>query len=361
MVGRPVICLGAGAIGSLVGACLHRSGTPTALVGRGSHLETIRRQGLTITGPGTDGPGSPAPVAGLRLPAFTSVAEAARGMGTPGVVILAVKAYDTAEAARELAAILPAPGLDSAPTVVICLENGVGSEEIVAGRLPGVPVVAGAITLSVERPEPGLLRLDTGHGGITLAPWPAATSLGRQPICEHLRQAGFRLRIYDRGDAVKWSKLLLNLWANATSAVYRTDPVTVAADPALFHLDWLAFREALAVMRAARIPAVDLPGYPVRLLAVLGRVLPETAFRRLLGPKVAGGRGGKRPSLVLDLEAGRRSSEVGFLNGAVVTAARRLGLPAPANQALTEALQRLVQQGLSHVSTNPDLQLTLGN
>ncbi len=361
-----ILCLGAGAIGSLVGARLHRAGVPVALVGRGEHLEAIRRNGLSVEGPdgGPDGdrvggpvgvPRHPEPA---RLPAFRTVSEALSAGSHPFAVILTVKAYDVDAAARELATALAVPpagpaasSTPPAPTpVILCLQNGLGSEELVACHFPEAEILAGAITLSVERPAPGRLRLLTDHGGITIGPFQPSTlpELGLTTAASRLTQAlalaGFRLRFHGRGDAVKWSKVLLNLWSNATSAVFDVPPAQVVADPALFQIDWQAFREALRVMRAAGIPAVDLPGYPVRLLALLGRTLPGGVFGRLLGRKVAGGRGGKMPSLWLDLQARRGRSEVGFLNGAVATAGARLGLSTPVNRALAQALEILTRQ-----------------
>ena len=58
---------------------------------------------------------------------------------------------------------------------------------------------------------------------------------------------------------------------------------------------------------------------------------------------VGGGRGGKMPSFYIDLHAGRKESEVEFLNGAVVRFGSRLGIPTPVNQAYYEVLTGLAQ------------------
>jgi 2-dehydropantoate 2-reductase len=308
----------------VVGARLHKSarggGTRVGLVGRGRHLDAVRRRGLRLDGET------------VRLPAFSTLREAADALGPPDRVILTVKAYDVEAAAGELAGVLG----DAPSPVVLCLQNGLGSEETVARQLPLAQVMAGAITLSLTRPEPGRLAVLTEHGGIALAPFGAASA--DPGLVDALRRAGFRVRVTGRADAVKWSKVLLNLWANATCAAFGVPPETVVSDRALFHLDWAAFREALRVMRALGVPVIDLPGYPVRLLALLALVLPEEVFRRLVGPKVSGGRGGKLPSFLLDLRAGKGRSEVDYLNGAVAAAGRRVGVETPVNKALTTAV-----------------------
>ena len=57
---------------------------------------------------------------------------------------------------------------------------------------------------------------------------------------------------------------------------------------------------------------------------------------------IAGGRGGKPPSLQIDLARGAQRSEGEFLYGAVARAAERAGTAAPVNRALWETLRAIV-------------------
>ena len=100
-------------------------------------------------------------------------------------------------------------------------------------------------------------------------------------------------------------------------------------------------REAVTVMRGMGIKRVKLPGYPVPLLAWGVRWAPLFLLRPVMRKLVAGGRGEKLPSLLLELRRGRPQSEVADLNGAVVRAGAQIGLPTPINRALTETLVRL--------------------
>ena len=58
------------------------------------------------------------------------------------------------------------------------------------------------------------------------------------------------------------------------------------------------------------------------------------------------GRGAKMPSFHIDLQAGRGRSEVDYLNGAVVRAGRRFGVPTPINEMLTQTLLGLTDGSL---------------
>jgi 2-dehydropantoate 2-reductase len=140
---------------------------------------------------------------------------------------------------------------------------------------------------------------------------------------------------------MKWSKMLTNLIANATSAILDMSPAEIFANPDLYRLEIEQLRETLAVMQVKNIQVVDLPGTPVRLLAFAVRYLPLVISRPFLSKAVGGGRGGKMPSFHMDLHSGRGKSEVDYLNGAVVRAGKETGVPTPVNQLLTETLLKL--------------------
>ena len=119
-------------------------------------------------------------------------------------------------------------------------------------------------------------------------------------------------------------------------------PDLVFAHRRLFTLERSAFCEARAVMHALGLQAVNLPGYPVPLLAWGICSLPLWLLQPIFQRMIVRGRGGKMPSLHVDIERGRKSSEVEFLNGAVVKEAQGLGMEVPANEALYSTLTGLV-------------------
>ena len=155
---------------------------------------------------------------------------------------------------------------------------------------------------------------------------------------------------------MKWSKMLTNLVANATSAILDMSPAEIFAHHGLYRLEIGQMREALQVMAAEGIKVVDLPGTPVRLLAFAVKHLPLTLSRPLLGKAIGGGRGGKMPSFHIDLHAGRGKSEVDFLNGAVVQAGERTNIPTPVNNLLYEKLRALTRGDipLDHYRGEPE-------
>jgi 2-dehydropantoate 2-reductase len=224
------------------------------------------------------------------------------------------------------------------------MQNGVGNEEALIDALGAERVLSGAITISVSVPEPVLVAQHTGAGGVAFAPVPGGPTPGT--ILSLFDESGLPAVGTASYHDLKWSKLLLNILANAQAAILDTDAATVARDPALFAVEQRAFREALRVMR--RIPArpIALPGYDVPKLALAMR-LPRPLAWRLLKERIGGGRGEKRPSLALDLARGRAQTEVGWLNGAVAKAAERHGLRAPVNATLVALVEQLTADPVS--------------
>lgn len=112
---------------------------------------------------------------------------------------------------------------------------------------------------------------------------------------------------------MKWLKLFTNLVANASSAILGMTPRAIFSDPQLFRFEREMLRECLRVMRAGRIPVTDLPGTPVRLLALAVQRLPHALAQPVLARAVGGGRGGKMPSFYLDFNLRTRKNRSGMV------------------------------------------------
>jgi 2-dehydropantoate 2-reductase len=245
------------------------------------------------------------------------------------LAIVAVKAYDTEGAIQTLRRALPA----GSATAILCPQNGVGNEEKLAEAFGADSIVACAITIPVERDRSGKAH-PTHDGGIAFAP------VGKEAhnwILATFGQAGLRTRAVEDYRSLKWSKLALNNVANASCAILNVLPERLVHFDDVFTMEIRAIREVRAVMAAQGIRPIDLPRYPVRALQAVA-ALPTPAARVLMANKIAGARGRKPPSLLLDLRAGKNETEVGVLNGAVADAGQRCGIPTPVNAVLSRVL-----------------------
>lgn len=319
-----VLALGAGAIGTYIGGSLAIQGHSVVFLERPEVAREIRQRGLTLIL--KDQPHA------IPQPVVAESIEEALASGPLDLALFALKSFDTGPALEMIA-----PHTSRFPPV-LCLQNGVENELALAERLGPHGVIAGTVTSSISRREAGNIVLERLRGLGIASGHPLSETL-----VEAFNQAGLNARLYPHAAAMKWSKMLTNLLANASSAILDMTPREIFSHPGICRLEIAQVREALAVMKARGIEVVDLPGTPVRLLAFGLERLPLALSRPLLTRAVGGGRGGKMPSFHIDLYSGRGKSEVDYLNGAVVRQARKLDLPAPANSMLNETLLALTR------------------
>jgi 2-dehydropantoate 2-reductase len=250
------------------------------------------------------------------------------------LAVVAVKSFDTASAVSTLQRALGS----EQQTTILSLQNGIGNEALLAAAFGADRIVAGALTVPVERLADGSVA-GANRGGIGMAPF------GRQAhnwLIAAFGQLGVPVVVAPSAASLKWSKLALNCLANASCAILDLTPAEVVAQPKLFDLELRGLREVRAVMRGLDVAAIDLPRYPVRSLFAAAS-LPSTLARGILASRIAGARGQKAPSLLLDLRSGKSRSEVTVLNGAVVEQGLRLGLKTPVNAAFTRILSDIAE------------------
>jgi 2-dehydropantoate 2-reductase len=317
-----VLVVGAGAVGSFLGWAVAAGGGRTTLVRRRLTGETRSTTPLRLVRP--DGSESRVDVALVR---------AAEEADAPDLAIVAVRQYDLAGALDSLVALPDVP--------VLTAQNGVGAEEDAAAARPTATLVAASVTASLEREADGSIRW-LRRGGVGLA---AVRGDGTDALVEelatNLRAAGVDVVVHRDAAAMKWSKVVANLVANATSGILDMDPPAIYADPGLFDVERDQLREALAVMKARGLRPVALPGTPIPLLA-FALTLPPALARMALERVVGSARGGKDPSLRGAVQLGP-PTEAGWLNGAVARAGASVNVATPVN----EALARLVEEAAS--------------
>lgn len=289
-----VVVLGAGSLGSLVGGLLARAHEVT-LVGRDPHVEVVREQGLRVEGE-VDATGHP----DARLDPPPSA----------DLVVVCVKAFDTAEAADSLATV----DLD----VCLSLQNGMGNEAILADRLDEVvDVLAGTCTYGALLAEPGVVRC-TGVGEVVLGPTGGGYSEIADRVGDACSEADLVTTVADDMPDRLWEKLAVNAGINATTALARVE------NGALLDGDANAVATAAAreVATLARAEGIDLSDDAAE--AAVERVAEATAANT--------------SSMQQDVRSGRRT-EVDAINGYVADRGRERGVAVPVNETLAGLLR----------------------
>ena len=195
------------------------------------------------------------------------------------------------------------------------IQNGLGSADVVAEVLGDEAVVIGvAEGFGASIVGPGhahhhgmaLVRLGERRG-------PRTERVER--LAELWRAAGFAVETYDDVDRLVWQKLVCNVSFSGTCALLDLTIGEVLASKDAWQVASACGTEAHAVAVASGVDVqIDDP----------------VAYVAAFGARIAGA----RPSLALDLRAGRRT-EIDVLNGAVATRAVAVGLTAPVNETIT--------------------------
>ena len=246
------------------------------------------------------------------------------------LVLVTVKSYDTPAAIETLRRALP----DPSATTIVTPQNGVGNEELLAAAFGADNVVAAALTVPVDVDVKGRGVAAKG-GGIAFAP--VGASSAHNWLLAAFGATGLPTTAVSDYRSLKWSKLALNIVANAACAILDVLPERLVREDAVFTLEIRAIREVRATMKALKIPVMDLPRYPVRALLGIA-TLPSPVARAMLSSRIAAARGEKPPSLLVDLRGAKHRTEVEVLNGAVARAAREAGVQAPVNAAYARIL-----------------------
>ncbi len=339
-----ILSIGAGAIGTYIGGSLALHGHRVTFLERPKIALEVRGRGLRLNLNGIEHQATEINIVGHIDEALL--------LGPFDIALFALKSYHTEAAIESMDAYA-----DKLPPF-LCLQNGVDNEPALAKFLGADKVIPASVTSAIARRAAGDIILERQRGLGIAGSHPLSKTL-----VETFNSANLNARLYPRPADMKWSKMLTNLLANASSAILDMTPAEVFAHPGLFTLEIAQLRECLAVMRAQGIKVVDLPGTSVRALAFGVRYLPHSLLRPILAKKVGSGRGAKMPSFHIDLHAGSPHSEVDYLNGAVVRAGKQLGIPTPANQLLNETLLSLTRNNLprNRFFHNPDKFVQLHN
>lgn len=320
-----ILSFGAGAIGGYLGLALAKKGHAVTFLERPHNIEELRNKGIRLL-IGDDH---------LHLSNFNLASSLTEVLtfGPFDIALFAFKSYDTEAILKNLA-----KHKNDLPPF-LCLQNGVDNEIALRKVLGENNVIAGTITTSIGKSNMGELVLERKRGiGIG----------GEHPFSARLAElfssAGLNAKLYSHSLSMKWSKLLTNLLANAQSAIHNQNPQQILENRESYKIEIAQLREALVVMQKMNLKVVDLPGTPVRALALAVKFLPRAISQPFIKKAAGAGRGGKMPSLHIDLHNGKGKSEVAWLNGAVVEWGKKYGLESPVNQMLINNLLKLVDQ-----------------
>lgn len=291
----PILIVGSGALGCLFAARLAQAGYAVNLLGSWVEgIDALNREGVTL------------------LEADRRQSWPLRASHEPGdftgakLALVLVKAWQTSRAAAQLRECLAPDGL------ALTLQNGLGNRETLAAALGEERVAYGVITVGATLVGPGQVRWG-GEGYISLT--------AHEDLAQLLRQAGFQVDLAENVTGLAWSKLVINAAINPLSALLNVPNGELLARPSARQLCRQLAQEVAAVAAAQGI--------------ALTHSDPAAAAE-----EVAQRTAGNLSSMLQDVRRGA-PTEIDAICGAVVRAARGVGLSAPVNETMWKLVSAL--------------------
>jgi 2-dehydropantoate 2-reductase len=301
------VILGAGAMGSALGGALAKAGNEVVLVDVAKEtIDAVNSRGLIVQ----DKTGHQETV---KIPATDQPAS----VGSADLVVVFVKCYHTEGAVRSVTPII------GPTTTILSLQNGWGNGPTI-GKVVGLEkVLLGVSYHSATLLGPGHV-LHAGQGNTFIGELDGTFSERLTAVAKVFNAAGINVTPTDSVLKEIWSKLALNAVTLPTSAAIQLTAERLLDVEEMQHLMKGILKEVVAVAQAQKI-ALEFDERWQAISGLLGKLAPNT-----------------KGSMLQDVERKRRT-EIDVINGAVVEAGNRLGIPTPYNNAmlwLIKALER---------------------
>jgi 2-dehydropantoate 2-reductase len=298
--------IGTGAVGGFYGGLLQKAGFDTHFLLH-SDLDHVRTHGLRIESSFGD----------FNLPQVHSYGHP-RDMPKCDVVIVALKTTEN-EALQQIL-----PPLIGDQTIVITLQNGLGSEAELAALVGAERVMGGLCFLCSNKIGPGHIRhLD--YGLITLGDYHSDGSAGGitprlEKIGAQLQAAGIPIRTVEDLALARWKKLVWNIPFNGLSVVRNELTDRLIRQPETRRLCETLMQEVADASAACSRPIE--PAFIEKMLSDTEKMEPYA------------------PSMKLDFDRGK-PMEIEAIYGNPIRAAQAAGVDMPKTRALYQQLLAL--------------------
>jgi 2-dehydropantoate 2-reductase len=346
-MGKKLLFIGAGAIGSYLGAFLSRAGHDVTLVDPwAEQVEAIRQRGISVTGPHDPFEARPTAV---------HLNDAARLPRDFEIAFVAMKAYDTAWATHLALRHLSPSGF------VVSSQNCWTDPTVAAaaGAARSVGLVMSKIGVAMWKPGTVERGMEKGQGkGHDV--FRAGEHDGR--VTPRVTELAEMLSVIDGAQATdnlwgeRWAKLAQNSMGNPVQAMSGLGSLEIASSEVgraiTIHLGAESARVGLAL--GYKIPKFG--GVTAEQWADASRRETYDALDRMLTPTATGSTRSWRASMGQDVTK-KRPTEIDYMNGHVVAQGRERGVPTPVSTAVVDMVHEVEAGSRQAVPQNIEVTL----
>jgi len=293
------VVYGAGAVGSVLGGMLSLHRHDVLLVGRASLADAVGNGGLRLKSATGEYAAHPRVATSLS----------AHDIGDDACILLTVKSYDIAAAATALA------NVAKPSTPVVCFQNGVASEDVVAKHVARVYGAVVRMTCSMVQPGHASFR---ALGRLVLGVHPKGSDAAVASLVAAFRDAGFDASSSKAIGGDKWLKLAVN----AQSVFHALVDARDQDENEFFALKVAILEETRRVYKAAKIKARSGDGKDPSIEEMIVEIKRPRARRNEHGVKV-------HNSVWQDFYLKRAHIEVDSIHGPVIALGQQHGVPTP--------------------------------
>lgn len=300
-----ILVFGLGALGTVYSCLMKNSGHYVAGIDQQAVIDVIGNHGVRVSGIWGEH------TAYLDRLA-TNVAELADN--DFDLIILSVKAYETAEVAEKLQTLIT-PG-----TYLMLAQNGYGNFEAAARYINESNIILGRVIFGAETISSGNSKVTVIADDVILGSPPDIISPEvLQELARNFSEAGIPTRYTDEIMKYMWGKIIYNSALNPLGAILEVNYGKLAEMTETRQLMDKIIEEIFDVLSSLGQPTLwpDAAAYKG---AFYGQLIPSTRNHHA--------------SMLQDIQLGRRT-EIDALNGAVVRLGEQLGIDTPVNKVIS--------------------------
>ncbi len=295
-----LIVMGSGSVGSLFGGLIASEKFDVLLVGRKSHIDKINESGLKIKGLINQ----VVPVKAVdTIPKVKEIL--AKFDQKIDYVFFTTKAHQTETAANQIQSII------NPETILISIQNGIGTEDILRKIFPENTILRGITTIGVCKPELGVIDF-TGEGKTYIGYQTAADEQKARKIVEIMRKSGIDAFIESNIQGAVFTKTIVNCALNPLTAIHQVKNKEIYNQITLRNQAISLAEEAWAVTKALKIEL--LSDNPIKMTF---DIIKKT---------------GENTSSMLTDILNKRKTEIDFLNGKIISLGIKEGISVTNNQ-----------------------------
>ncbi|MBM3254304.1 MAG: 2-dehydropantoate 2-reductase [Candidatus Omnitrophica bacterium] len=308
-----ITIIGPGAMGCLLAGLLAKSGNEVWLLDKNQNrADNIKKNGIRIEGK-TD--------LQIKIDITTEVGK----IGKADLIIIAVKSYDTIQAALSVRSII------NSATYILTLQNGIGNVENIKNVLNNPNILGGVTSHGATLLGDGLLR-HAGTGDTYIGRLDGKSTTEVKTIAEIFNKSGIDTKISENIEGLLWSKLIINVGINALTAITRLNNGRLIEFEGTEGVLEKAVSEAILVAQKKNIKLIY--NDPLERVKEVCRLTSANI------------------SSMLQDVLKKRKTEIEYINGAIVKEAEILGISVPVNEVLTNLVKTIESSYAKQLSSS---------